>query len=68
MSGSERLGFRPFLLISVTVVVACGQFSAAQTDVSHEASTLTTMYRQTVAMPGPEQMQLRQLLREYTDV
>jgi len=54
-------------LLGFTVVVAWGQFSAAQSHVSHEASTLTTMYRQTVAMPAPEQTQLRQWLRKYTD-
>src|SRR6516165_4604252 len=54
-------------LLGFTVVVAWGQFSAAETHVSQEASTLTTMYRQTVAMPAPEQTQLRQLLRKYTD-
>src|SRR6516165_5432270 len=54
-------------LLGFTVVVAWGQFSAAQSHVSQEASTLTTMYRQTVAMPAPEQTQLRQLLRKYTD-
>ena len=32
---------------------------------ANEASTLTTMYRQTVAMPQPEQAQLRGLLRQY---
>jgi len=30
-------------------------------------STLTTMYRQTVAMPQPEQTQLRGLLRKYAE-
>jgi hypothetical protein len=54
-------------LLGFTVVVAWGQFSAAQSHVSQEASTLTTMYRQTVAMPALEQTQLRQLLRKYTD-
>ncbi|WP_457149359.1 bestrophin-like domain [Mycobacterium sp. URHB0021] len=31
-----------------------------------EASTLTTMYRQTVAMPPAEQQRIRDLLRKYT--
>src|ERR1700758_3574216 len=33
--------------------------------VASEASTLTTMYAQTVAMPESEQTQMRQLLRQY---
>ena len=53
-------------LLGFTVVVAWEQFSSAETHVANEASTLTTMYRQTVAMPAPEQTQLRELLRKYT--
>jgi hypothetical protein len=54
-------------LLGFTVVVAWGQFSAAKEHVSNEASTVTTMYRQTVAMPAPQQTQLRQALRNYTN-
>jgi hypothetical protein len=54
-------------LLGFTVVVAWQQFSSAQAVVANEASTLTTMYRQTVAMPEPEQTQLRQLLRQYAN-
>ena len=54
-------------LLGFTVVVAWEQFSSAEAHVTHEASTLTTMYRQTVAMPAPEQAQLRRLLRQYAD-
>ena len=53
-------------LLGFTVVVAWEQFSSAETHVANEASTLTTMYRQTVAMPAPEQTQMRELLRKYT--
>ena len=53
-------------LLGFTIVVAWEQFSSAEANVSNEASTLTTMYRQTVGMPGPEQTQMRQLLRKYT--
>lgn len=53
-------------LLGFTVVAAWQQYSSAGITVSDEASTLTTMYRQTVAMPQPEQTQLRQLLRRYT--
>src|SRR3974390_3155687 len=54
-------------LLGFTVVVAWGQFSAAKEHVSNEASTVTTMYRQTVAMSAPQQTQLRQALRNYTN-
>jgi Protein of unknown function (DUF4239) len=53
-------------LLGFTVVVAWEQFSSAEAHVANEASTLTTMYRQTVAMPAAEQVQLRELLRKYT--
>jgi hypothetical protein len=35
-------------------------------NVANEASTLATMYRQTVAMPVQEQREIRVLLRKYT--
>jgi len=53
-------------LLGFTVVVAWEQFSTAEADVTKESSTLTTMYRQTVGMPAPEQAQMRILLRKYT--
>jgi hypothetical protein len=52
-------------LLGFTIVVAWEQFSSAEANVSNEASTLTTMYRQTVGMPVPEQTQMRVLLRNY---
>jgi hypothetical protein len=52
-------------LLGFTVVVAWEQFSSAETNVSNEASTLITMYRQTVGMPVQEQTQMRELLRNY---
>lgn len=54
-------------LLGFTVVVAWEQFSGAAANVAAEASTLTTMYRQTVAMPVPEQQEMRKLLRTYTN-
>ena len=54
-------------LLGFTVVVAWEQFSSAEANVAHEASTLTTMYRQTVAMPDPQRTQLRQQLRKYAE-
>jgi uncharacterized protein DUF4239 len=53
-------------LLGFTVVVAFEQFSSASANVAGEATTLTTMYRQTVSMPDPARTQLRQLLRTYT--
>ena len=46
-------------LLGFTIVVAWEQFSSAETNVSNEASTLVTMYRQTVGMPVPEQTQMQ---------
>src|SRR6478672_13154093 len=72
----ENSALSPFLtcvalvfgaLLGFTVVVAWEQFSSAEAHVTHEASTLTTMYRQTVAMPAPERTQLRQQLRKYAE-
>jgi hypothetical protein len=71
----DNLNVSPFLtvvglvygaLLGFTVVVSWQQFSSAGAVVASEASTLTTMYGQTVAMPEPEQTQVRQLLRQYT--
>lgn len=52
-------------LLGFTVVVSWQQFSSAEANVAHEASTLTTMYRQTVAVAEPERTLLRQQLRNY---
>jgi Protein of unknown function (DUF4239) len=52
-------------LLGFTVVVSWQQFSSAEAVVADEASRLTTMYGQTVAMPEQEQTQMRQLLRQY---
>jgi hypothetical protein len=53
------------VLLGFTVVIAWQQYTSAEVIVAEEASTLTTMYRQTLAMPEPEQTQLKQLLRKY---
>jgi hypothetical protein len=58
------LGYRA--LLGFVIVVAWEQFSSAEINVSNEASTVVTMYRQTVGMPVPEQTQMRVLLRKYT--
>lgn len=52
-------------LLGFTVVVGWQQFLSAEVNVANEASALTTLYRQTVAMPQPEQSQLREQLRNY---
>jgi hypothetical protein len=52
-------------LLGFTIVVAWEQFSSAEANVSNEASTLITMYRQTVGMPVSERTQMRELLRKY---
>ncbi|MUL64479.1 hypothetical protein BOO86_08405 [Mycobacterium sp. CBMA 234] len=52
-------------LLGFTVVVGWQQYLSAETNVSHEAATLVTMYRQTVAMPQPEQALVREQLRRY---
>lgn len=54
-------------LLGFIIVVAWEQFSSAETNVSNEASTLITMYRQTVGMPPAEQTQMRVLLRKYAN-
>jgi hypothetical protein len=54
-------------LLGFTIVVAWEQFSSADTNVAAEASTVTTMYRQTVAMPPQPQAKMRELLRNYTN-
>lgn len=54
-------------LLSFTVVAGWQQFLSAETNAAAEASTLTTMYRQTIAMPQPEQAALRKQLRRYAE-
>jgi len=53
-------------LLGFTTVVAWEQFSSADNHVTTEASTLASMYRQTVAMPPEEAAQIRVQLRRYT--
>jgi hypothetical protein len=54
-------------LLGFTVVVGWQQYLSAEVNVSNEASTLVTLYRQTVAMPQPQQAQVREQLRNYTE-
>ena len=59
------VGFLYGALLGFTVVSALEHFSSTQVVVSGEASALTTMYRQTVAMPEPERTEIQVLLRKY---
>lgn len=54
-------------LLGFTVVVGWQQYLSAETNVANEASTLVTLYRQTVAMPQPQQAQVREQLRKYAE-
>jgi len=54
-------------LLGFIVVVGWQQFLSAEENVSNEASSLTTMYHQTVAMTQPEQSQIREQLRHYAE-
>lgn len=76
VSAEQNSSLSPFLtvvglvfgaLLGFTVVVAWEQFSSAKANVAHEASTLTTMYRQTVGIPDPLRTDLRQQLRRYAE-
>ena len=55
------------VLLAFIVIAVWEQFSAANDNAASEASTLTTMYRETQAMPLGERASLRHLLREYTE-
>ncbi|ASW91008.1 bestrophin-like domain [Mycobacterium marseillense] len=59
------VGFVYGALLGFTVVATWEHFSSTQVVVSGEASALTTMYRQTVAMPEPERTEIQELLRKY---
>ncbi|OMB91304.1 DUF4239 domain-containing protein [Mycobacterium colombiense] len=59
------VGFIYGVLLGFTVVATWEHFSSTQVVVSGEASALTTMYRQTVAMPEPERSEVQELLRKY---
>ncbi|MCV7284346.1 DUF4239 domain-containing protein [Mycolicibacterium wolinskyi] len=52
-------------VLGFTVVVGWQQYLSAETNVATEASILKTMYRQTVAMPQPEQSEVRAQIRKY---
>jgi hypothetical protein len=55
------------VLLAFTVVAVWEQYTSAKGDVASEASRLETLYRETQAMPPAERMELRALIRQYTD-
>lgn len=55
------------VLLAFLVIAVWESHGAAQDNSAEEASTLATMYRQTVAMPANEQREMRARLREYTE-
>jgi hypothetical protein len=54
-------------LLGFTVVTNWEHFSSTRVMIASEASALTTMYRQTVAMPDTERPQVQGLLRQYAE-
>lgn len=61
------VGFVYGALLGLTVVATWQHLSSTRVSVATEASALTTMYRQTVAMPEPERTQIQQLVRKYAN-
>jgi hypothetical protein len=55
------------VLLAFSVIAVWQSYGAAKDNAAEEASTLTTLYRQTNGMPQPAQSILRRLLREYTE-
>ncbi|HVA33556.1 MAG TPA: hypothetical protein VNG31_05375 [Candidatus Baltobacteraceae bacterium] len=54
------------VLIAFVVIAVWEAHDAANANAAEEASTLTTMYRQTDGMPQAERSELRRLIRGYT--
>ncbi len=55
------------VLLGFLVIAVWENYGAAKDNAAEEASTLTTLYRQTNGMPATEQQSLRTLIREYTE-
>lgn len=55
------------VLLAFLVIAVWESYGEAKTNAAEEASTLTTMYRQTAGMPLDERSAMRGLLREYTE-
>jgi hypothetical protein len=54
------------VLLAFSVIAVWQSYGAAKDNVAEEASTLTTLYRQTNGLPDTQQAMLRRLLRSYT--
>jgi hypothetical protein len=54
------------VLLAFSVIAVWQSYGDAKANVAEEASTLTTLYRQTYGLPDPEQALLRHDLRAYT--
>jgi hypothetical protein len=54
------------VLLAFSVIAVWQSYGEAKDNVAEEASTLTTLYRQTNGLPRPEQQVLRGYLRTYT--
>lgn len=54
------------VLLAFSVIAVWQSYGDAQANVAEEASTLTTLYRQTNGLPDAERRLLRGYLREYT--
>jgi hypothetical protein len=55
------------VLLAFLVIAVWASYGAANDNAAEEASTLTTLYRQTNGMPKLQQKALRGLVREYTE-
>jgi hypothetical protein len=56
------------VLLAFLVIAVWESYGAAVDNAAEEASTLTTLYRQTNGLPDAAQRQLRVLVRNYTDL
>jgi hypothetical protein len=54
------------VLLAFSVIAVWQSYGAAKDNMEEEASTLTTLYRQTNGLPDAQQWVLRRLLRDYT--
>ncbi len=55
------------VLLGFLVIAVWESYGSASDNSAEEASTLTTLYRQTNGMPSAEQGEMRKLLREYDE-
>src|SRR5271156_6562534 len=55
------------VLLGFLVIAVWENYESAKDNAAEEASTLTTLYRQTNGMPPSERQEMRILLREYTE-